>query len=248
MNLWRRLRTELSGAWRSLRYDLGRRPAVPDSGPRIEGPDVTCTGMSTFGLPMDGVPKGGVPTEGVPIGTGEGWRATRPLAAVSVFVLLAVVGAAASYLAVVNGLGSLLREKPATPRPYPMAAAPPETSGAPNAGLGRAGGLRRAPRVSTPATSRGTEPPAPLDKAVPQPPPRPEAGGTPPVPTPTAPPPARSTEPSPEPSAGPPSSDPPSATPPSSEPSDGPGPSGDATTGPTAGTGDESLVRYRHRY
>ena len=45
MSLWRRTSTEMAGAWRSLRYDMGRRPSEPPAG----GPDVTSTGMCTFG-------------------------------------------------------------------------------------------------------------------------------------------------------------------------------------------------------
>lgn len=48
MSLLRKTRTELAGAWRSLRYDLGRRPVEPPA----SGPDMTSTGMSTFGAPV----------------------------------------------------------------------------------------------------------------------------------------------------------------------------------------------------
>ena len=240
MNLWRRFRTELSGAWRSLRYDLGRRPPAPDGGPWVDGPDVTYTGMSTFGVP--------VPADERP--------PRRPLVAVAVVVLLAVVGAAASHVAVAGGLGSLLRGKPAEPRPYPMAAVPADTSGTPAAGLGHAGGRLAtpgAPPAATPppGTAAGESPdePAPATAAIPPETPEPPENGTPPVPTPTAP--STETRPSagPSPSPAPSPSDSPSATPPSSPPDDIPSaPSSGEPGGEGTGATGEALVRRRPGY
>lgn len=102
MSLWRRTRSEVAGAWRSFRYDVGRRPADPPA----EGPDVTSTGMCTFGgqtgvsEPFSQIPK-------------ARRHPPRRAAAVSAFGLLTVIGAAGAYLAVVNGLGSLLNEQTA---------------------------------------------------------------------------------------------------------------------------------------
>ena len=238
MKLWRSLRTELAGAWRSLRYDLGRRAPVPDSGAGAEGPDVTCTGMSTFGVP--------IPADDRPL--------RRPLLVVSLFLLLAAVGAAASYLAVVGGLGALLRDGPAPPRPYPIAAAPPETGSMSSTDLGRSGGHAAAPgtepagtRTAVPAADPAPQPTekAPAETASPAPA-RPEIGTPPPVPTPTAPSadPHPSAGPSPSPAPSP--SDSPSATP-SSSPDDTPSAS-PSTGGDGAGATGEALVRHRRRH
>jgi hypothetical protein len=122
MTLWRKARTEAAGAWRSVRYDLGQNE--PDTGARTGlpayrrhagHPDVTSTGFHTFG--------GAVLTDGVRTSYGE-QLVPRPrrLAAVSAFGVLAVVGAAGSYFAVVNGIGALAGEPPAGAEPYPLAA------------------------------------------------------------------------------------------------------------------------------
>lgn len=110
MSLWRRTRTEAAGVWRSLRYDLGRRPSEPPG----DGPDVTSTGMNTFG---------GQPVEPAPAPRG------RALA-VSAFGLLTVAGATGAYLAVANGLVPLLDESPAA------AGTLPATSATANSGIG----------------------------------------------------------------------------------------------------------------
>lgn len=49
MSVWRRTRNEVAGAWRSLRYDLSRRPEPGVTRAAAPAPDVTSTGMSTFG-------------------------------------------------------------------------------------------------------------------------------------------------------------------------------------------------------
>ena len=240
MNLWRRIRTEASGAWRSLRYDLGRPPAPP-----AEHPEITCTGMSTFGAPAGRIP----------LGYGEPARPPRRLAAVSAFVLLAAVGAAASYLAVVAGLGSLLREKPAAPRAYPLAAAAPQATGTPAAPRARLGQAGPTPAPTTETAVPAATTPAGPHTTFPTRPPRPGGAGyppaeahgatpgrsappcscpAPPVPTPTA--------PSPSPSA---STDPS----PSASPSDGAGGTGGSAAPPVPSTGPttESLQRRQHR-
>jgi hypothetical protein len=105
MSLLRKTRAEMAGAWRSIRYDLGRRPAEPPAG----GPDVTSTGMSTFGG-LTSYPQAPVVAP-----------ARRPRRAVTAgaFGVLTVVGATAAYLGVVNGLGSLTSEKPAAADTFP---------------------------------------------------------------------------------------------------------------------------------
>ena len=205
MSLWRRTRTEVAGAWRSLRYDLGRR-AEPASGP-APAPDVTSTGMSTFG----GVPAADLRT------AHDGYaRPPRRVAAVAAFGVLAVVGAAGSYFAVVNGLGAALGEKPASAGAYPLAVTVPPRDTADEAdsvsGMGRGSAPRTAATTGAAAVAvpsrtaalPGTAPaparpaPARTRDAQPGTPDQPDCDClTPPVPTPTAPP-----APSPTPSAG----------------------------------------------
>jgi hypothetical protein len=243
MSLWRRTRNEMAGAWRSLRYDLGQRPADPPR-PLLDGPDVTSTGMSTFGGPVaDDLPTGY--DDELP-------RRPRRLLAVSAFGVLAVAGAGGSYYAVVHGLGSVLSaEKPAAAaaHPYPLAAAePPAAAG--NSGLGRgkaatgAGGAGAAPALTqlptaapgapapvatvAPATRKTLTRRATTERTTRPVPPVTCDCLTPPVPTPTAP----STSPSPTPSPSPSPSASDSAT-------AQPGPSESSST-------DEALRRKRH--
>jgi hypothetical protein len=171
-------------------------------------------------------------------------RRPRRLAAVSAFGVLALMGAAGSYFAVVNGLGSLLSEKPATAEahPYPLAAGDP--AAASTAGLGETRSARRA-AVALPAPRTTAATPTPPPARVLPPPAhrtRPERTGrpggagcdclTPPVPTPTAP------------SA-------PSATP-TTPASPSPSPSSSATGGTSASpspsdtTGDGAFHPKRH--
>jgi len=197
MSLWRRTRNEVAGAWRSLRYDLGRR-ADERAESHPTGPEVTSTGMSTFGGPV---------ADHLPTGYDDGFpRRPRRIFAVSAFGALAVLGAAGSYFAVVNGLGSLLSEKPAAAEahPYPLTVA-----GTPPAGDQSAAGLgrgtvpgKRAPVLAAPAPVTTAPAAAGNLGAVPTPaPPRPRHTApsrptgsadpecdcrTPPVPTPTA--------------------------------------------------------------
>jgi len=226
MNPWRRTRSELAGAWRSVRYDLGKRP---DAGLPYDDhdpvADVTSTGMSTFGGPLAGEPYTGYDVD-------HARRPPRRVAAAGAFGALAVVGAAGSYFAVVNGLGSLLTQTPAGAEPYPLAvAAPPEQEADSTAGMGR-GSARsfEEPKPATvlvvPTTAATTTPPPaavarqvtarttatpPRRTATPAAPAPPVCDCmTPPVPTPTAPSPTPS--PSDSPSASP--------TPTDSEPAD----------------------------
>jgi hypothetical protein len=156
MNLWRTTRTEVAGAWRSLRYDMSRREPGPEP-EVIAQPDVTSTGMSTFGGPVDELRTG----------YQEFGRPPRRMVAVSVFALLTLAGAAGSYFAVVNGLGALLRERPPAPQAYPMAAAaPPAGAGAgATAGIGHGDPPARArvarARPETTATAGATSPRGP---------------------------------------------------------------------------------------
>jgi hypothetical protein len=187
MNPWRRTRTEMAGVWRSVRYDFGGRPApAPDDAPA----EVTSTGLNTFGGPLEEGLSSGYPVVAAS-------RPPRRLAAVGVFGVLAIAGAAGSYLTVVDGLGPLMADKPAgAGSPAPAAAAP--AAGA-KAGLGEATGRAPLkggtgggePAISTPAT---TPPPAPSSTVagVERVAPRHAAATTaphtrtPPVPTPTA--------------------------------------------------------------
>jgi hypothetical protein len=142
MSLLRRTRTEVAGAWRSLRYDLGRAPAAEAEAPP-DGPDVTSTGMSTFGaIPVATGVAAGVAAENAP----APHRRPKRAVAVIAFGTLTVVGAAGAYLAVVNGLGSLLTETPAAADTFP--ARPVATS---DARIG-AGPATARPRTASPAS------------------------------------------------------------------------------------------------
>ena len=217
MTLWRRTRTEVAGAWRSLRYDMGRRETGSGTSDGVRPAayeDVTSTGFHTFG--------GAGLTGGLHTSYGPGYaRRPRRAVAVTAFGTLAVAGAAGSYFAVVNGLGALLDDQPAGAEPYPLAAAAPgdgpaETS---NEGLGKG----TAPSPGTAHTASGTIRTVPHGLATtgtpavrnPLPVPRrttvdrtrppaepPSCCLAPPVPTPTAAPPApHSPSPTPSPSA-----------------------------------------------
>jgi hypothetical protein len=218
MNLWRRTRTELAGAWRSARYDMGRRPAEP-----ADGPDVTSTGMSTFAVPAPG-------------------HGRRRLVAASAFGALAVAGAAGAYLAVDGGLASVVTGKPAEAQQYPLAAAVPPAGDTSTAGMGRgpvSGGRSAAAAADAPAADpiASVAAPAParvLPRAartaperVTQPAVQPCPCPAPPVPTPT--------QPSPPPSA------PPS---PSPSPSESASPS--ASASPSTSASAEALMRRSH--
>lgn len=199
MSVWRRTRTEVAGAWRSMRYDMGRRPSEPPA----DGHDVTSTGMNTFG--GAGLDFGPEPIE-MPVAgrMPEPRRSPRRAMAVSAFGVLTVAGAAAAYLVVVNGLVPMRDEGPAAAGTLPPATA--ET------GIGRS---PRAPRIPVDRTPRSAAPvinttpagrppavvvPRPPQKASPirtKKPADPICCVNPPAPTPTAP----ASSPSPTPSA-----------------------------------------------
>jgi hypothetical protein len=145
MSLWRKARAELTGAVRSMQYDMGRRPVEPPSG----GPDMTSTGMNTFGVQFVEDPSV-TPTPAHA-------RRPRRTAAVTVLGVLTVVGAAGVYLGVVNGLGSLLDGMPAsadTLNPHPAVT----MTFTPNSGLGR-GPVAAAPMTTPAAPAPGTAAP-----------------------------------------------------------------------------------------
>ncbi|MFI5491999.1 hypothetical protein [Actinoplanes sp. NPDC051859] len=258
MTLWRRTRNEVAGAWRSLRYDLGRREAESAGRPAGVFParrdpyqDVTATGFSTFG--------GVGLTGGVPSYVEVPTRRPRRVVAAAAFGVLAVAGGTGSYFAVVNGLGALLGEPGAAP--YPLAAAAPGTDGGEesNEGLGRGSGTAQAPAPqATGGTIRVLPNPAATTAAPAAPAPRPgrtTAGGgvpaptqpqepscclAPPVPTPTAAPTPTSHSPSPTPE--------PSETtaPPSPEPTDSPSSPSSSHSGDGEGDGGGRPERARH--
>jgi hypothetical protein len=211
MNMWRRTRTEVAGAWRSVRYDMGRRPAEPSA-----EPDVTSTGMSTFG--------GAV---------GEATGSPRRLVTASAFGVLLMAGVAGTYFAVAGGLGALLTEKPAAAQPNPLAVAGPPAGDASTAGIGHgpvSAGHPDAPAAAAPAATpeaTAATPAAVPSRVLPRaahvaperakpPAPRPCACPAPPVPTPTDPV-SLSASPSPSPSASESASPSPSASPSASE-------------------------------
>jgi hypothetical protein len=223
MSLWRRTRTEVAGAWRSLRYDMGRRPVEP-AAPPTTGMDVTSTGMHTFGGPVGDLT--GTYDEDLP-------RRPRRLAAVSAFAVLALAGGVGSYFAVVHGLGpALAGEQPAhAPADAPAAVKPAAARPAENEGMGRGKPVLAAPQVV-----RTTVPPAPVAvtpvPATHQTKPATECDCLhPPVPTPTAP----SGSPSPTPSASATAS--PSASATSASPS--------ASGSPSASSSESALQRKK---
>jgi len=235
MSLLRRVRAEWSGALRSVRYDIGRRPVEPPS----RGPDMTSTGMNTFG---------GLGIEEPAEKPGQA-RVPKRAALVTALGVLTVVGAAGAYLGVVDGLGAILNTSQAEAGTVPSA--PGET----NSGIGRGPTKAKNPINSAEAPALAPTTPAPAGLVAPAAataPGAPGAGratasgpgattarqktspirttnpanGLPPVPTPTVP----ESDPTPSASAGPstsagPSPSETSATPTdSAEPSDSPQP------------------------
>jgi hypothetical protein len=153
MSLWRMARDEIAGAWRSLRYDLRRRSDA-DARRSAGFHDATSNDVSTFGGPGTG-----------PYSVHDEYaRPRRRLVAVSAFGLLALVGAAGSYFAVVNVLGDLLAEDPPESGPFPLVAeaapAPVATvRQAPTARLGYGASLAASPAPQV-APLRGKAAPA----------------------------------------------------------------------------------------
>lgn len=198
MSLWRNVRGEMAGAWRSICYDLGRRP-----GGRAAGPDVTSTGMNTFGASLVDLPAGPPETDA---------RPPRRFVAVAAFCALAASGAAGSYLVATTAFADRMSDATIA------AATPPETFAAPDeTGRGGTAGMGRVPATpgrqrpaAAPETTAANTPGTPGTVAQPQvaatgPAVRPAPGRTagpvaapvtvdpecdcetPPVPTPTAP-------------------------------------------------------------
>ena len=95
MSLWRSINNELSGAWRSLRYDLDRRS--------VRARDLGSADRFAGTPPPSG-------------------RPPRRFVAISAIGVVALIGAAGSGLAVVNGLGPLPAEEPAAPQSFPLVA------------------------------------------------------------------------------------------------------------------------------
>ncbi|MEV0898072.1 hypothetical protein [Actinoplanes sp. NPDC049802] len=190
MSLWRSIRGEMAGAWRSVCYDLSRRTGATD--PR---PDVTSTGMSTFPGSLVDVPDGPPDTNA---------RPPRRFVAVTAFCALGLAGAAGSYLVATTTFAGRMSDRAATP---PAVAAPLPAETAEQGGVAGMGAVpaareRRAgatgPVPTAPPAGRAVKPPASAAAgaaaapAAPRPPAveRTTAPGcdcaTPPVPTPTA--------------------------------------------------------------
>ncbi|GIE54948.1 hypothetical protein BJY16_003222 [Actinoplanes octamycinicus] len=243
MSLWLRIRAELRGAWRSVKYDLGRRPAEP-----ADGPDVTSTGLSTF-------PGSLMEWRTVPPETDA--RPPRRSVAVTVLCLVAACGAIGSYFLVTRGLSTAFADQtvaaPAT------AAAPAEPPPPPVQPTARLGAVTH-PRSTHPRTTAADPARGPAHQPAQQPAGRPAAAVaepgatvpgaparprrtstpecdcvTPPVPTPTAPSPVGSTPPPVVPSTSAPA---PTAS--SGSPS--------ASTDPSAGQDGSGDRRRRHRH
>ncbi|MFC7532668.1 hypothetical protein [Actinoplanes sp. GCM10030250] len=261
MSLLRRMRGEVAGAWRSVNYDLGRRPDEP-----VDGPDVTSTGMGTFPGSLVDLPVSPPETDA---------RPPRRFVAVTAFCMLAVLGAGGSYFAAT----SVFAEEPAgVPENRPAAAPAPVEINGQDEGTGAEGmgsGPGKIVRPGTvppvdPVTGRVTDAPAAQPAGTPGKAPRvagvtrpgrpatrpadPECHcATPPVPTPTVPSATATTgtpgtgSPSPSETSGSPSTDPSN----SGNPGPSVDPSGSAPVA-TDGTGrwrdGDRRRRYRHHH
>ncbi|WIM98089.1 hypothetical protein ACTOB_001663 [Actinoplanes oblitus] len=223
MSLWPRIRAELRGAWRSVKYDLGRRPPEP-----ADGPDVTSTGLSTFPGSLMEWRTPAAETDAKP---------PRRFVAVTVLCLVAMLAAAGSYLLVTRGLTSAFADQPVA-APAPVADPSSTPAAEPTARLGTITRRRATPPHATvpmpdhrPVAQPQPREPGTTDPAAPPGPapvrPRtttatPECHCvTPPAPTPTAPSPAASTTVP---------ADPSPSEPVSAGPSAPPSPSTDAST------------------
>jgi hypothetical protein len=217
MSVWRRTRTEAAGAWRSLRYDMGRRPFEAPA----DGPDVTSTGMSTFGG-LTSWEYGPEPTAMPVAGRMPAPRRRSPKRAmmVSAFGTLTVLGAAVSYLVVVNGFVPMRDQGPAAagtlPTPPPAVVTTTTTA---DAGIGRspkAVPTTKAVASVKPPVTHDAQPIAASPRKVLKPAAKPTSPlNLPPVPTPTAPAkaPTPTTPTTTSPSASPSTSDDPSTNP-----------------------------------
>ncbi|WP_146246236.1 hypothetical protein [Actinoplanes xinjiangensis] len=207
MSLWRNVRSETAGAWRSLCYDLGWRPE-PGAG---AGPDVTSTGMNTFPGSLVDLPAEPRVDEA---------RPPRRFVTVAAFCALAMCGAAGSYLVATTAFAGRMTDTPVAAPAVAAAPVPPRfenpaptaTATGDSAGMGR---TPRKPHTTAPAplppvvttTTRIVVPPPPTrEKTQPA---APVTGSpecdcdTPPVPTPTVPEPSASVSASPSSSADP---------------------------------------------
>ncbi|MFC0529614.1 hypothetical protein [Phytohabitans kaempferiae] len=192
---------EVSGAWRSLRYDLSRRSARPAAADDA-------------------------PTQLIYPAYEPAHRPRRRLMAATTFGVLSLVGAAGTYFAVVNGLSALASEEDAPPDRLPAVVG--TTSPSPTA---RGVAPVPSPSASRSTAPPPTTPkPSPtgregIGRATATPTPSPTcACVTPPVPKPTSPPPITKT-----PDPSPTSADPdPTGT---SSPDPTPGPSDPPTAG-----------------
>ena len=135
MSLWRSVRGEMAGAWRSICYDLGRRPAGRDT-----GPDVTSTGLNTFPGSLVDLPAG--PPE-------RDARPPRRFVAVAALCALTGCGAAGSYLVATTAFAGRMSDTTV------VAAAPEQPGTADRAADGGTVGMGRIPqtprRQATPA-------------------------------------------------------------------------------------------------
>lgn len=150
---------EMAGAWRSLRYDLTRRPE------RAE---------------VDG------PTDVIYPEYEQSERPRRRLLAATTFGVLALAGAAGTYFAVVNGLGALVSDESPPPDPLPAVAEPGRPAPQGPAAAPSASTPANAPDAATKPTKGATTGKAPVRPPAPSPT---CACVTPPVPRPTSPPP-----------------------------------------------------------
>ncbi|MBO3737276.1 hypothetical protein [Actinoplanes flavus] len=188
MSLWRSIRGEMAGAWRSVCYDLGRRPAAGE-----QRPDVTSTGMSTFPESLVDLPEGPRRTDA---------RPPRRFVAVTTFCALGLTGAAGSYLVATTTFAGRMDDRASMP---PAVAAPLPDEAEPVGGVAGMGAVpvarERRPRVVTKTTPDPVSSPARTTAPTTRPPAvaRTSAPGcdceTPPAPTPTAAPSATSAEP-----------------------------------------------------
>ncbi|MEV4624177.1 hypothetical protein AB0J74_36375 [Asanoa sp. NPDC049573] len=182
MTTWRALRKELVGAWRSVQYDLARvRPRR-----RADGEETTQLIFT------------------------EHARPPRRLVATGAFAMASLAGAAATYFAVVSGLGALLETDASaaeSPKPVIAGAAGTGQRSAAEAEAGKkttvriarqggpltAAGRRAGTGGSDPSDTRGGVPgalggaPGPRQQpGAPVPEDSPDPPGTPPTPAPTA--------------------------------------------------------------
>jgi hypothetical protein len=195
MSLWRNVRGEVAGAWRSIGYDLGRRPVR-----REPGPDVTSTGMSTFGSSLVDLPSGTPET---------GARPPRRFVAVAAFCALAAGGAAGSYLVATTAFADRMSDTTIAAAAPPDRIAPQDETGrggtagmgrtpqgqgrqrpaaAPGGSTAKAPGAVAQPQVAATRPATRPNPGRTTGAAAPPLTPDPECDcETPPVPTPTAP-------------------------------------------------------------